>query len=78
MDVGNRTKPCVFSHKAAPGVDGGNCVCATGAAVTVLLHVAPTVVKCAFKSVNEMIGRAVLMGLVILGCSLQYIMAASC
>ena len=25
-----RTKPCAFSHKVAPGVDGGNLVCATG------------------------------------------------
>ena len=30
--VWNRTKPCVFSHKKAPGVDGGNLVCTTGAA----------------------------------------------
>ena len=28
----NRTKPYVFSHKARPGVDVGNLVCATGAA----------------------------------------------
>ena len=31
-DVWNRTKPCVFSRKVAPGDDGGNFVCATGAA----------------------------------------------
>ena len=31
----------------------------------------PAIVRCTFKSVNEMIGCAVPMGLVILGCSLQ-------
>ena len=32
MGVRNRTKPFVFSHKVAPGVDVEKLVCATGAA----------------------------------------------
>ena len=31
LELRNRTQPCVFSHKVAPGIDVGNLVCATGA-----------------------------------------------
>ena len=31
LELRNRTQPCVFWHKVAPGVDVGNLVCATGA-----------------------------------------------
>jgi hypothetical protein len=45
LDVRNRTKPCVFSHKVAPGVYVGNLVCATGPAFARLRSNASSLVK---------------------------------
>ena len=45
LDVRNRTKPCVFSHKVAPGVYVGNLVCVTGPAFTRLRSNAFSLVK---------------------------------
>ena len=48
----------------APGVDVGNLVCATRLC-RFCVRFAPAIVKCTFKSGNEMVDCAVPMGLVI-------------